>query len=389
MKRVLFVFLAVLLFSLLQACTTGGTPRTTPAPALPGGSSVSAPGSTVGGWEKEWEQTLAPAKKEGRLVVYFTAGPEVRNPLTKAFQDKYGIAIEALGGSGREIGEKILRERKAGLFLADIYQGGATTPLSILKPNGVLDPLEPAFIIPDLKDPEAIKKVWWEGKLTWFDPDHKVFAFLAYPRPWAVINTNLVKPEELKSFKDLLNPKWKGKIIMSDPVSPGPGGKFFSVTASFIMNMDFFRDLAKQDPVISRDGRLVVDGLAKEKYAISLAPLSEIVAEYKRAGAPLIHLQPVEGASLATGHGGLALINNAPHPNASKIFINWLLSKEGITLFSKSNDVHSLREDVSTDFLSAEGVRQPGLRYYWTDQEEFLLKETTLYAQGREIFGIR
>lgn len=388
MRRSLLTALALLLLALLQACGTAGktADKTPVSPAAPGGPTAAGSGQV---WEKDFQETLALAKKEGRLVVYFTAGPEVKNPLTKAFHDKYGISIEALGGTGREIGEKVLRERRAGLYLADIYQGGATTPLSILKPNGVLDPLEETFIIPDLKDPEIIKKAWWQGKLWWFDPDHKVLAFMAYPRPWTVINTNLVKPEEMRSFKDLLNPKWKGKIVMSDPVSPGPGGKFFSVTSSFIMNMDFFRDLAKQDPVISRDGRLVVDGLAKEKYAIALAPLSEIVAEYKRAGSPLVHLQPVEGVSLATGHGGLGIVNRAPHPNAAKIFINWLLSKEGITIFSKSNDVHSLREDVPVDFLSPEGIRQPDLKYFWTDTEEFLLKETTLYAQGREIFGIR
>lgn len=388
MRRILVLVSAFLLLALLQSCTTG---KNQPQQTISGTSSSTSSAVVVSAqsWEKELEGIAAAAKKESRLVVYFTAGPEVRNPLTKAFKDKYGVDIEALGGTGREIGEKILRERRAGLYLADIYQGGATTPLSILKPNDVLDPLEPQFIIPDLKNADVIKKVWWNGELHWFDPAHKVFAFMAYPRPWAVINTNLVKPEEMKSFKDLLNPKWKGKIIMSDPVSPGPGGKFFSVSSSFIMNMDFFRDLAKQDPVIQRDGRLVVDGIAKEKYAIALAPLSEVVAEYKRAGAPLMHLQPIEGASLATGHGGLAIINQSPHPNAAKLFVNWLLSKEGITIFSKANDVHSLREDVPTDALSPEGLRQAGVKYYWTDQEEFLLKETLLYAQGREIFGIR
>ena len=322
-------------------------------------------------------------------MVYQTAGPDLRDALAKAFFSKFGITVESLTGTGFQVSEKIIRERRAGLFLSDLYQGGVTTPTLLLKPAGVLDPLEPTFIIPDLKDPELIKKIWWEGKLQWVDSDHKILSFMAFPIPWLVINTDLVKIDEINSYRDLLNPKWKGKIVMFDPTMTGPGGKLFSTSSRYIVGLDFWREFAKQDPLILRDSRIVVEGVARGKYAFTISPLTDVVEAFRREGAPLAYKMPVEGGSLTTGHGGIAILNNAPHPNAAKIFINWLLSKETVELFSKVYNVHSAREDVSTDFLAPERKRQPDIKYVWPEVEDFLLEESKYYTQGREIFGIR
>lgn len=341
------------------------------------------------GWEKEFEDTLVKGKKEGRVVVYQTAGPELREAMAKAFFSKYSITMESLPGLGVGVAEKIIREKKAGLNLSDLYQGGVTTPTLLLKPAGVLDSLDSSFIIPDLKEPEVIKKVWWEGRLRWVDSDHKILSFMAFPLPFAVINTNLVKPDEINSYKDLLNPKWKGRIILLDPTMTGPSGKAFSTSSKFIIGIDFWKDLARQDPVILRDARLVVEGVAQGKYAFTVSPLTDVVEAFRREGAPLAYTTPAEGQSLTTGHGGIAIIKDAPHPNASKIFINWLLSKEGVELFSKVYNVHSAREDILVDFLSPERKRLSNIKYVWPEVEDFLLEESKFYSQGREIFGLR
>lgn len=377
----------LLIFVLALGCApkAAQTKETPPGPNIPAPPSV----GQKQGWEKEFEDTLVEAKKEGKVVVYQTAGPDLREALAKAFFNKYGITVESLTGTGFQVSEKIIRERKAGLHLSDLYQGGVTTPTLLLKPAGVLDPLEPTLIIPDLKDPELIKKIWWEGKLRWVDSDHKILTFMAFPIPWLVINTDLVKIDEINSYRDLLNPKWKGKIVMFDPTMTGPGGKLFSTSSKYIVGLDFWREFAKQDPLILRDSRIVVEGVARGKYAFTISPLTDVVEAFRREGAPLAYKMPVEGGSLTTGHGGIALLNNAPHPNAAKIFINWLLSKETIELFSKVYNVHSSREDVSTDFLAPERKRQPDIKYVWPEVEDFLLEEAKYYAQGREIFGIR
>ncbi len=376
---------------LIFVLTLGCAPKAAQTKESPPGSNIPAPPSASQkvGWEKEFEDTLVEAKKEGKVVVYQTAGPDLRDALAKAFFTKYGITVESLTGTGFQVSEKIIRERRAGLYLSDLYQGGVTTPTILLKPAGVLDPLEPTFIIPDVKDPEIIKKIWWEGKLHWVDPDHKILSFMAFPIPWAVINTDLVKPDEISSYKDLLNPKWKGKIVLFDPTMTGPGGKLFSTSSRYIVGIDFWRDFAKQDPVILRDSRIVVEDVARGKYAFTLSPLTDVVEAFRREGAPLAYRMPIEGGSLTAGHGGIAIVNHPAHPNASRIFVNWLLSKEAVELFSKVYNVQSARDDISTDFLAPERKRLPDIKYVWPETEEFLKEEGQFYAQGREIFGIR
>ncbi len=388
MSKGLFAITIILLVAMiLVSCAPQSGVQVSPTPSKTALETVSTP--VKQGWEKEWDDTVAAAKKEGRVVALLTVGGEHRAALAKAFLDRFGIILEGITGSGIEVAERLNRERRAGLSLTDIYQGGVTTPIIVLKPAGLLDNIEETFILPELKEPREIEKVWWGGKLPWVDNDHKVFAFMAYPQAWAVINTDLVKPEEMKSFKDLLNPKWKGKIAIFDPTMTGAGGKLLSAVALQILSMDYWRDFAKQEPIITRDNRALVEWVARGKYAIAIAARPEEIAAFKNEGAPLMHVTPEEGIGITTGSGGLALIDKAAHPKAAKLFINWILSKDGITVWSKAGDVQSARLDVPVDFLSPEKKRQPGVKYYYLEKEEFLTKESNLYKEARDIFGIR
>lgn len=388
MKKGLFTLTVLLLVMvLLFSCAPKAGPQEVPTPgkSIPG----SSPNVTKQGWEKEWDDTVVAAKKEGKVVAFLSFGGDLREALVKSFMDRFGIVLDGIVGSGAEVSARLNRERSAGLYLSDVYQGGVTTPDLILKPAGLLGNLEENFILPELKDPKEIEKTWLYGQLPWVDPDHKIFAFMAYPQAWAVINTDLVKPEEMKSFKDLLNPKWKGKIAMFDPTMTGAGGKLLSAVSLQILSMDFWRDLAKQDVYITRDNRQLVEWVAHGKYAIALAARPEEIAAFKAEGAPLMHRTPEEGIGITTGSGGLALLSQPAHPNAAKLFINWLLSKEGITVWSKAGDVQSARLDVPTSFLSPEKVRQPGVKYYYLEKEQFLSKEGSLYKEARDIFGVK
>lgn len=385
MKKYLVAAATLLVLLLLPSCS----PKAAPQGPAPGKTVSETPGAAKQGWEKEWDNLVIEAKKEGKVVVFFTGGAEIRTALSQGFHDRFGVVMDAISGSGIEVAERLTRERRAGLYLTDIYQGGVTTPIIILKKAGLLGKLDENFILPELKDPKEIEKVWWNSRLPWVDADHMVFAFNAYPQAWAVINSNLVKPEEMKSFKDLLNPKWKGKIAMFDPTMTGAGGKLLSAVALQIVNMDFWRELAKQDVFITRDNRQLVEWVAHGKYALALAARPEEIALFKKEGAPLMHMTPEEGIGLTTGSGGLAVIDKPAHPNAARLFINWLLSKEGITLWSKAGDVQSARLDVPSDFLSPEKVRQPGVKYFYLEKEEFLTRESDLYREAREIFGRR
>src|SRR6266576_2913972 len=179
----------------------------------------------------DWESTLVAAKKEGKVSVITDVTASMRDALTLDFEKKYGIPVDLFGTSGREVAPRVAAERKAGQFLWDIYIHGSTTALESMIPMGAFDPLEPALILPDVKDPKT-----WRGRaIEFLDPNKMVMVMTPFHRGTIFYNTKLVNAKEFKSHKDLLNPKWRGKMVVDDPLRAGPG------VATFI----FTRNLAR------------------------------------------------------------------------------------------------------------------------------------------------
>ncbi len=261
---------------------------------------------------------------------------------------------------------------------------GGTTLITQLKPEGALDPMKSTLLLPEVVD----QAKWFGGKHWWVDTDGTyVLGFTLFTSPYVLINTELVKEEELKSYRDLLNPKWKDKIIINDPSIAGTGARFFGVIGAKIMGYDFMREVAKQQPVITRDRRLQVESVARGKYPIGLGAESVSISEFRLAGAPIKDHMPVEGSGLVSGSGNLSLINRAPHPNAARVFINWFLTREGQTMWSKALLNPSARIDVPTDHVDPVRVPVQGQVYLMSDAEEFLLQQPEHMKVAKEIFG--
>src|SRR5262245_2082785 len=191
-------------------------------------------GSYSASFAAEWDSTLVAAKKEGKVSVITDVTATLRDALTLDFQKKYGIPVELFGSSGREVAPRVAAERKAGQFLWDIYIHGSTTALEAMIPMRAFDPLEPALSLADVKDP----KTWRGGAIEFLDPGKMVMVMTPFHRGTIFYNTKLVDAKEFTSHKDLLNPKWKGKLVMDDPRRAGPGVATFT---SFI----FTRSLAR------------------------------------------------------------------------------------------------------------------------------------------------
>lgn len=338
--------------------------------------------------DEEWDKTLAEARKEGKMIVYSTVGPSVRIAIADAFKSKTGLEVEFIAGRGPEVIPKLFTERRAGLYLADAYIGGTTPLINMLKPAGVLTSLKPHLFLPEVIDPQA----WFQKKLPWLDDEESlILIMVAWPggAKELAFNTNLVKREEISSYFDLLRPEFKGVINMQDPTISGKGQKWFQVALAVYpaIDINFMKALAKQEPVIIRDKRLQIEWLARGKHRVSLLPDDATIAEFKSVGAPIDYLSPQETRPrLATSSGGLALIKDAPHPNAVKLFINWLLTREGQHIFSKAYPAQSTRVDVPTDFLQSDEIRQPGVEYFW-ETEDFLRGEEKNLKLAWEIFG--
>ncbi len=337
-------------------------------------------------WEEEWEQVVAAAKREGKVAVAGQAGAEIRQALREPFERKYGIAVEYLGMSGSEFAPRLTAERQAGQYLWDVHIGGTSTMINTLKPAGAMDPIEPALILPEVKDP----KVWRGGQLAFADKDRLLLLMIIQSSEALWVNTNLVRPEDVKSYRDLLDPKWKGKILAHDPrVAGGGQAKFQFMYVHPELGPDFIRALAKQELALSRDHQQLAQWLAEGKGTILLGS-SRVTEGVMQAGAPIKPIdarQMKEGGSTQAGTaGGLALVNRAPHPNAAKVYINWLLSREGQTSLARALQEPSRRLDVPTDFVPAWSL--PVDRGINADGEEMVRQRVEVLVPFlREAFG--
>lgn len=384
MKRLIIIFVSSMVALFLISC---GVQTKTSVPDEKAASAAiqetRSSNSISGGWAEELDKTLKAAKTEKNLVIYTYNGPEVRQALSEAFVKKFGLPIEFLSGRSTELVERMNRESRAGIDYVDLFISGSTDMIITLKPAGALAPLRPLLFLPEVLDPKA----WATGELPFADKEKQyVFVALGNPGTSVILNTTLVRPEEIKSYNDLLNIKWKGKIIMSDPTVVGSGLRWFGAMTK-IMSLDYLRKLAEQMPAVTRDRRLQAEWLAQGKYPLGLAAGFQDVSPFIEAGAPLRNVTPVEGTYISGAAGSIVIIKKAPHPNAAKLFINWYLSREGQTVFTRAHVSHSGRIDVPYDFLPEGKARIPDGKYIPTENEDFLLAQAEQMKWAQELMG--
>lgn len=335
----------------------------------------------------EWGKTLSEARKEGKVVLYTTTGPEVRKALTEGFFNRTGIALDTITGRGPEIITKLLAERINNLFLADVYLGGTTPMLTSLKPASVLAPLKPILFLPEVVD----LNLWYKNTLPWLDNDQTILQVRMMPggsQADAAFLTGSINKAELTSWYDLLKPQFKGRMNLQDPTIMGKGSKWVNKALTYYgLDWDYMKALAKQEPFVTRDQRLQIEWVVRSRHLLAVNPDHDTGDEYIAAGAPLGYAIFKETKDiLGGGSSGVSLIDRAYHPKAAKLFINWFLSKEGQTAYARSYRAQSARMDTPTDHLMQSKIRQPGVDYP-VETEEFVLKEEKLRPQIIEIFS--
>lgn len=304
------------------------------------------------GWEVEWKQTVAAAEKEGQVTLYAPPGTQYQDAIN-SFQQYYPkIKLNYVPGSGTNNAQRLLSERRAGKYLPDLFVGGSGTMILVLYKGGVLEPIPPNLILPESKDTSG----WFEKKHHYADSENQYVLMMQGSVQYDVgaYNTNLVKPSEVKSFWDILQPKWKGKMAAFDPRDRGHIQRMRSLYYNPNLGPEFLRRLFEDmDVTLGRDQRQLLDWLAAGKFHVYLFATSSDVDDAKKKGLPVGNLygQPREG--YMTGQfGHIALVKQMPHPNAAKVFLNWVLSKEGQTQWQKKTDNNSLRMDIPKDMLT-------------------------------------
>lgn len=304
-------------------------------------------------WQTEWERTLAAAKKEETPVVGIPASSELRKAMGARFKEKFGIDVELFPSRGPENVTRIIKEYSAGVRYFDILVAGGATPLSMVA-AGAADDFQSYMILPEVKDP----KNWWGGHI-WEDnvsTKRYIYAFLCYTSETFWYNASQVEPQEIRSFDDLLNPKWKGRIGFLDPRNPGSGQNTWAFLWK-VKGEEFLSKLAQQDLLVTQNQRQIADGLAKGKLTFAIGLSHYSYDPFIKAGLPVKPVPSLkEGAHANNGSGVVTIVKNPPHPNATKVFVNWLLGKEGQELYGKAMLQGTRRLDVDTQWLKESGI---------------------------------
>jgi iron(III) transport system substrate-binding protein len=326
-------------------------------------------------WQTEWARALKAGEQEGELAYYSLGEVGFVGEFERRFPR---IKVRVVQGKGNELLVRVMAERRAGKFLADVARIGNTSPYALYQAKA-LQPLAGAFILPEVKD----ESKWWSGKHQYIDNEVKyIFVVVGSVSVNMVAhNSETVAPGDLTSYWDLLQEKWRAKIIVMDPRFGGYGRS--GARAVYYhpqLGGEFLRRLfTEQIVMVSRDYTQAINWLAQKRFALMLFGNGDDVLQAKAQGLPVNVIDTAgwkEGGNLEPGAFTLAWLDKSPHPNAAKVFINWLLSREGQIAVQKDGGVSdSLRVDIPKHDLRPVARRKEGARYMVTWKAEWMDSE--------------
>lgn len=321
----------------------------------------------------QWEATVEAAKKEGQVNIYLYRYGRVLDVFRSDYPE---IRPYLLTGTGAQITTKILTERRAGRYLADVVGLGSSNYRILHQQAKILDPIQPALMLPEVLDGAR----WYGGKHRYLDAENKyVFAYLANASSGQLYyNTAQVNPKEFTSYYDLFKPKWKGRIVMLDPrprTEIGTTMQFFYYNPE--LGPGFIRQLfGAKEITFSRDSRQMIDWLGQGRFSICFGCSGALKA--KNQGLPIEIFDTSlwkEGASFSVGGGTLSTPSQGSHPNAAKVFTNWYLSRRGQIALQKLGDPdeppNSARIDIPKDEIQVHNKLIDGRKYFDASRPEF------------------
>jgi ABC-type Fe3+ transport system substrate-binding protein len=347
------------------------SPAASPAPAA---SPVAQAGRAAAMSAAEWDQLVAAARQEGQVAVATYAGSAYRRVM-EAFEAAYpGIKVELsqFQSSSRDYLPRLIQERRANLFTWDLAFMPNVEMLRQALPAGFLAPIRPLIVQAEILD----DRTWNDGFEAGFidNAGQWSYAFARDKAESVWVDSSVVREGEITGIKDLIDPKWRGKILAGDPRTKGSG--YWSGTTMRLKTgndeviKQFFKD---QETVVGTDARQLTEQMVRGRYPVSVGAVSRQIYEDFRAqglGQTIKNIEVPEVEYVASGSNLAWYLSQAPHPNAAKVFINWLLSKDALTLYCKELQVNSRRADVPV--IEQNTLPRPSVEYLRMDDEKWM-----------------
>jgi ABC-type Fe3+ transport system substrate-binding protein len=324
-------------------------------------------------WAQDWNAIVAAARKEGSLTIGVPSNASHREFIQTNWQKAHPeIKLSQTIVAGGKFVQQVVVERKAGKNLWDLAITGAVVCFQ-MKDAGLVDPLRDELLLPEVRD----AKTWGGWESAFLDRDGRYVlatrSFLKMP----FYNAKLLAPEKVKADgkRVLLSPELRKKIIWHDPTIPGSGESFAPVIRR-LLGDEGFKTFLTEQVVFASSGAEVVEKTVRGQFAIALGPvLTGDLDQYTKAGLqvdirPLGNV-PEFGAYGNTGGSNMIVIKDRPHPNATRVFVNWFLSRDVQAALAKSQLEDTRRTDVPSVAPVPER-RAAGVSYFDPQREENL-----------------
>jgi iron(III) transport system substrate-binding protein len=277
------------------------------------------------------QQLVDAAKQEGKVVFYTSIELQTAEKIGKAFEAAYpGIAVQVERNGAERIFQRLAQERGSNIHAADVVEASDMTALLAWKREGWLAPFVPVDVAEkwpaDQRDPDGC-----------FATERFTLSPIAY-------NTKLVTAEDApKSFADLLDKKWTGKIVKAHP---GYSGTIMTVTFELSRNLgwDYLKKLGQQHVMQVQSAAEPPKKVAQGERPIAADGGEYFMLQLRDQGGPIEPVYPSEGTPSIPGGTGVMI--DAPHPNAARLLVSYLLSREGQQLLVDMASLRSFHPDV-------------------------------------------
>src|SRR3954465_12890245 len=273
------------------------------------------------------------AKKEGKVILYSSMDLPVGEKLGKAFEAQYpGIAVQIERSGSERLFQRVDQEFASNIRAVDVINTSDASHIISWKKNGWLAPFItheiPQHFLPQFRDPDGMSAT-----------SRIYLSSIAY-------NTKLVKPEQApKSWADLLDPKWAGKMVKGHPAY---SGTIMTATFQLVRELgwEYFEKLSKQRVMQVQSSTDPPKKLALGERAVMADGNEYGVVLLKEAGQPVEPVYPAEGTPTVSGPTGI--FASAPHPNAAKLFQAWLHTRETQQFFTDFSAQYSVHTQVQS-----------------------------------------